>query len=215
MASAGSEMFSGPALLPLFVPPEFAESRPEDGSDACRVRYSTSATPRLSAWRSGVRTNRDCPEAWSAGMSATPCTNSCAGPSAAGGSYSDVALLHGSEVRTEPPSPEQKSHHSVAVGHPQTDHRIEDLARQLYFNALPSEGSTSHASTDNRLVPVDSILDHAALAVPRPLVPPAATELVDGLDVPVSLLQCGRRPWSQLSPSSRWDEHPHGLSLAL
>ena len=60
------------------------------------------------------------------------------------------ALVHGSELRPYPPSPEAGSGHSVAVGHPQTDHPIEDLARQLYFNALPSEGSTSHTSTDDR-----------------------------------------------------------------
>lgn len=116
---------------------------------------------------------------------------------------------------TDSPSHERRSGHSAAVGHPQTDHRIEDLARQLYFNALPIEGSTSHTSTDDRLVSVDSILDHAALAVPGPLVSLAATELADGVDVPVSLLQCGRRPWSQLGSSSRWDEHPHGSSLTL
>ena len=124
------------------------------------------------------------------------------------------ALLHGSELRTDPPSPELGSGHSATVGHPKTGHRIEDLARQLYFNALPSEGSTSHTSSDDRLVPVDSILDHTALAVPGPFVPLAPTKLADGVDVPVSLLQRGRRSWSQLGISSRWDKHPHGSSLS-
>ena len=129
--------------------------------------------------------------------------------------WSTAALLHGSELRTDPPSPELGSGHSATVGHPETGHRIEDPARQLYFNALPGEGSTSHTSTDDRLVPVDSILDHAALAVPGPFVPFAPTKLADGVDIPVSLLKCTQRSWSQLGISSRWDEHPHGSSLTL
>ena len=76
-----------------------------------------------------------------------------------------VALLHGPEKWTYPPSPEQGSGHSVAVGHPQQGHRIEDLACHLRLNSLSIEGSTSHISTDDRLVPEDGILDHATLAV--------------------------------------------------
>ena len=63
------------------------------------------------------------------------------------------------------PVPRAGSRHSVAVGHPETDHRIEDLARQLHFEALSSEGSTSHTSTDDRLVSVDGVLHQAARAV--------------------------------------------------
>ena len=65
------------------------------------------------------------------------------------------AWVHGSELRTDPPSPERKSLHSAAVGHSETGHRVEDLARQLYLDSLSVEGSTSHTSTDDRLVPVD------------------------------------------------------------
>ena len=45
-----------------------------------------------------------------------------------------------------------------------------------------------------------------------PLAPP---EFSDGADIPISFLQCGRRPWTQLGVASRWDEHPHSLSLTL
>ena len=76
-----------------------------------------------------------------------------------------LALVHGCELKTDPPSPGRSSGHSVALGHPETGHRVEDLARQLYLNSLSIEGSTSHTSTDDRLVSVDGILDHAALAV--------------------------------------------------
>ncbi len=75
------------------------------------------------------------------------------------------ALVHGSELRTDPASPERGSLRSVAVRHAETGHRVEDLARQLYLNSLSSEGSTSHRSTDDRLVTVHGVLHHAALAV--------------------------------------------------
>ncbi len=75
------------------------------------------------------------------------------------------ALVHGSELRTDAPSPERGSRHSVAVGHTETGHRVEDLARQLHLDSLSSEGSTSHPSTDDRLVTVHGVLYHAALAV--------------------------------------------------
>ena len=68
------------------------------------------------------------------------------------------ALLHGSDLGTDPPSPEQGSGHSVAVGHPQQGHRIEDLACHLRLNSLSIEGSTSHTSTDDGLVSVHGIL---------------------------------------------------------
>jgi len=45
-----------------------------------------------------------------------------------------------------------------------------------------------------------------------PLAPP---ELSDGADVPISFLQCGRRPWTQLGVAPRWEKHPHSLSLTL
>ena len=64
-----------------------------------------------------------------------------------------------------PPSPEPGLGHSVAVGHPRQGHRIEDLARQLHLDSLSVEGSTSHSSTDDRLVPVHGILHQASRAV--------------------------------------------------
>ena len=76
-----------------------------------------------------------------------------------------TALLHGSEQRTDPPSPERKSLHAVAVRHPQQGHRIEHFARQSHLDSLPVEASTSHTSTDDRLVSEDGILHQAARAV--------------------------------------------------
>ena len=75
------------------------------------------------------------------------------------------ALLHGSGLGKYPPSPEPGLGHSVAVGHPQQGHRIEDLARQLHLDSLSVEGSTSHSSTDDRLVSEDGILHQAPRAV--------------------------------------------------
>ena len=80
-------------------------------------------------------------------------------------SFGLVALVHGSEMRTDPPSTEWGSLYSVAVRHPKQGHRIEDLARQLYLHSLALQGSTSHPSTDDRLVSEDGILHEAALAV--------------------------------------------------
>jgi hypothetical protein len=77
----------------------------------------------------------------------------------------DAALLHGSELKTNPPFPEWTSRRSTAVGHPEAAHRIEDLARQLHLNSLSSQGSTSHASTDDPLVSVHGILHHGPLTV--------------------------------------------------
>jgi len=74
-------------------------------------------------------------------------------------------LLHGSDLGTDPPSPELGSGHSVAVGHPQQGHRIEDLACHLRLNSLSIEGSTSHTSTDDRLESVHGILHQATCAV--------------------------------------------------
>jgi hypothetical protein len=75
------------------------------------------------------------------------------------------ALLHGSVLRINPPSPEWGSGHSVAVGHPEVGHSVEYPARQLYFNSLSVEGSASHFSTDDRLVSEDGILHQTARAV--------------------------------------------------
>jgi hypothetical protein len=76
-----------------------------------------------------------------------------------------AALLHGSEVRTDSPSPERESRHSVAGRHPKQGHRVEDLTRELYLDALAVEGSTSHTSTDDCLVTEDGILHEAPGAV--------------------------------------------------
>ncbi len=75
------------------------------------------------------------------------------------------ALLHGSELSPGSPFPKGESPHSVAVGHPETGHRVENPARELHFHPLSLEGATPHASADGPLVPVDRVLDHAALAV--------------------------------------------------
>ena len=82
-----------------------------------------------------------------------------------GEGYLDAALVHDSDMRTDPPSPERESRHSVAARHPETGHCVEDLARQLHLDLLSVEGSTSHTPADDRFVSVHGVLDHAALAV--------------------------------------------------
>jgi len=104
-----------------------------------------------------------------------------------------AALLHGSELRTDPPSPEWGSRQSVAVGHPEAGHRVEDSARDSHLHPLAHQSATPHTSADDRLVSIDRILDHAALAVARPLVPFASTKSANGADVPIPFFQCGRR----------------------
>ena len=76
-----------------------------------------------------------------------------------------VALLHGSDLGTDPPSPRPGLHHAVAVRHPHQGHGIEDLARQLHLHPLSAEGPTSHTSTDDRFVSEDRIFDHGPPAV--------------------------------------------------
>ena len=115
--------------------------------------------------------------------------------------------MHGSEQRTDLPSPERRSRDSVAVRHPKASHRVENTARELHLHALALKGSTSHASADDRLVSVDSILDQAAPAVSGARVPLASTEFSDRADVTVSLPQRGRGPWTQLGIASRRNEH--------
>jgi hypothetical protein len=86
------------------------------------------------------------------------------------------ALLHGSELSAGPPFPESESSHSVAVGHPEMRHRVENPACELHLHPLACQGATAHAAADDRLVPMDRVLDHAALAETRPFVPLASTE---------------------------------------
>jgi hypothetical protein len=94
-------------------------------------------------------------------------------------------LLHGSGLRLRPPFPEIESPNSVAIGHPETGHRVEDPACELHLQLLAYQGAAAHASTDDCLVPVDRVLDHAALTETRPLMPLAATESADGADVTI------------------------------
>lgn len=47
--------------------------------------------------------------------------------------------MHGSELRADPPSLTRESRDSIAVKHPETGHRVEGPARQLYLNSLSSE----------------------------------------------------------------------------
>jgi hypothetical protein len=58
----------------------------------------------------------------------------------------------------------------------------------LHLHPLCVQGATPHASTDDRLVSIDCVLAHAALAVARPLVPLTSTKSADGADVPIPLL---------------------------
>ncbi len=112
-------------------------------------------------------------------------------------------MLHGSELSTGFPFLKRASPHSIAVGHPETGQHVENPAGELHLHPLAYKGATPHASADDRLVSIDRVLDHAALAVARPLVPLASTESADRADVPVPFLQCSRRSWTQLSAASR------------
>ena len=56
------------------------------------------------------------------------------------------ALVHGSELRTVRSSSEMESRRSVAVGHPETSHRIEDPARKSHFHALAHQRATESQS---------------------------------------------------------------------
>ena len=47
-----------------------------------------------------------------------------------------MVLVHDSDLRTNPPSPERGSLHSVAVWHPKKGHRVEDPARELHLDSL-------------------------------------------------------------------------------
>ena len=64
-----------------------------------------------------------------------------------------------------PLPPERNSRHSIAVGHAEVGHRVENLARHLDLHALSIERPASHTSTDYRLVSEHCILDQAASAV--------------------------------------------------
>jgi len=126
-----------------------------------------------------------------------------------------MALLHGSVLRLRPPVPKRESPHPVAVGHPETGHRVENPAHELDLHPLARKGATAHTPTDHRLVSIDRVLDHASLTEARSLVPLASTEFADVVDVPIPFLQCGRGPWTQLRVASGWDEHPYGSSFTL
>ena len=91
----------------------------------------------------------------------------------------DAALLHGSKQRTNPPVPRLGSSQLVAVRDPETDHRVENLARQLSLISLSVKGTTSHTSTDDRLVSVHGVLNQTALAVTGQGVPLTSSELSD------------------------------------
>ncbi len=52
-----------------------------------------------------------------------------------------MALVHGRELKTDLPSPLRKSHHTIAIGHPETGHCIEDPAGELDFDSLAVVGS--------------------------------------------------------------------------
>ncbi len=60
------------------------------------------------------------------------------------GLFGTVALLHGSELSAGPPFPERASPHSVAVGHPEKGHRVENHARELHLHPLARQGATPH-----------------------------------------------------------------------
>jgi hypothetical protein len=62
------------------------------------------------------------------------------------------------------PSPQSgRLHDLVAIGPAEPGHDVEDIARQLSLELLPSEGATSHTSADDSLVSVHGVFDQAAL----------------------------------------------------
>ena len=63
------------------------------------------------------------------------------------------------------PVAESRSSNFAAVGHSKQRHSVENLAANLHLYPLPFYASTPHVSTEDRLVSVDGILHHAALAV--------------------------------------------------
>ena len=76
----------------------------------------------------------------------------------------DGALVHGSECRQVSVAGSRSSNFA-AVGHSKQRHSVENLAANLHFYPLPRQTSTPHVATEDRLVSVDGILHHAALAV--------------------------------------------------
>ncbi|SVE15427.1 uncharacterized protein METZ01_LOCUS468281 [marine metagenome] len=92
--------------------------------------------------------------------------------------YADIAIEAAHTIRTvfhrrwcmarnvgRFPGPESRSSHLIAVGHPKQRHSVEDLAPNLHLYSFPLQASTPHVSTHDRLVSVDGVLHHAALAV--------------------------------------------------
>ena len=69
-----------------------------------------------------------------------------------------LALVHGSELSTDPPLPRPYSPHFEAVGHPEAGHRVEDLAREADLDPLAGEGSAPHPLTEDALVPEHGVL---------------------------------------------------------
>ncbi len=65
------------------------------------------------------------------------------GPTIMGGRVADLAvaeaLLHGSGLRTDPPSPGWKSRHFVTVRHSETGHSVEDQGCMIWDRQLNIE----------------------------------------------------------------------------
>ena len=68
------------------------------------------------------------------------------------------ALVHGSELSTEPPLTRPYSPHVEAVGHPEAGHGVQDLAREADLDPLATEGSAPHPLTEDALVPEHGVL---------------------------------------------------------
>ena len=64
-------------------------------------------------------------------------------------------------ISGDPPPPERGLRHSVAVGHPEMGHRVEDPAGEPHFHALADQRSTPHDLADDRPVPIGSVLGGA------------------------------------------------------
>ena len=82
--------------------------------------------------------------------------------------------LDGVQAPTEDRDP------SVAAGHLEVGHRVQNPARELHLHALARQGATPHASVNDRLVSIDRVLDHAAPTAARSFGPLPSAESPEG-----------------------------------
>ena len=95
------------------------------------------------------------------------------------GGMAERALVHGSELRDRSPVPREGVTPLGNCRACRAGSRVENPAGESHLHALPYQRATRHGSADDRLVPIDRVLDHGAPAVACSLGPLAAAEFVD------------------------------------